>query len=373
MSSTHTTEPAGSLHWKAATIAVSVVLLALAALQLLPASAAAGRANCTAEAGQAFIDAGRYSHAVREFGCVIAAAPTEVEGYRGRAEALLLLGRYSDAMTDYGSITAYVVPVHPDAMSTIHAGYDARLAARPNDVPALTGASFARWKNFQYARAIQHLQRLLEVAPNDVYATLYRGSASLLLGATKERGIADLERALALAPTSADVRFIVADAYTYGLFDPVRALAEANRALAWGLDTPRVHAILGSVHNALGNQATGAAHVRRHIQLVTTDLRQGPTLSGRGAATVDLVPGRTYELALPATAGQTISIVTGSRDFYDSIAVLLAPDGTPVLGSDDDRRYFAAFAYTAQVTGTYRLRVTSFEAIDTGRLDVSRG
>ena len=71
-------------------------------------------------------------------------------------------------------------------------------------------------------------------------------------------------------------------------------------------------------------------------------------------------------------AGETISIATSSRDFWDSIVVLLAPDGTPVVGSDDANSYFAAFDWVAQATGTYRLQVTSFESIDTGALVVTR-
>src|SRR5262245_55492209 len=51
--------------------------------------------QCTAEQGQLFIDTERYDRAIREFTCLINAQPTEVEGYRGRIEAELLLGRYS--------------------------------------------------------------------------------------------------------------------------------------------------------------------------------------------------------------------------------------------------------------------------------------
>jgi hypothetical protein len=87
---------------------------------------------------------------------------------------------------------------------------------------------------------------------------------------------------------------------------------------------------------------------------------------------MDLVPGRTYEIPVAATAGETISIATSSRDFWDSIAVLLAPDGSPVVGSDDDNAYFAAFDWVAPATGTYRLQVTSFESINTGELVVTR-
>jgi hypothetical protein len=52
--------------------------------------------------------------------------------------------------------------------------------------------------------------------------------------------------------------------------------------------------------------------------------------------------------------------------------VLLAPDGTPVVGSDDFKFYYAGFDWVAQGTGTYRLQVTSFESVNTGVLVVTR-
>ena len=197
--------------------------------------------------GQALIDDGRYDAAIAEFTCVIAAQPTEADGYRGRAEAELLVGRYSDAIRDYARITAVVVPVHPDAMASIIAGYDARLAAAPDGVAALTGASFAHWLNFQYPTSLRVLDHLLDVDPDNAYGILYRGSNRMLLGANRPSGAADLEHTISTAPNSADVRFIVADAYTYGAPDPDRAIAEATRALEWGLDTPPVHADPGDV------------------------------------------------------------------------------------------------------------------------------
>src|SRR5215207_7339632 len=92
----------------------ALVGIAVAIAVLAPAGrSAAGHANCTSDAGQAFIQAGRYDKAIQTFTCVIAGAATEAEGYRGRAEAELLLGRYSDAMADYGRITALVEPSQP--------------------------------------------------------------------------------------------------------------------------------------------------------------------------------------------------------------------------------------------------------------------
>ena len=95
------------------------------------------------------------------------------------------------------------------------------------------------------------------------------------------------------------------------------------------------------------------------------------TLLNRGC-TLDLVPGRVFDVPIPALAGQTIDVSTSSPDFYDTIGILLAPDGTPVTGSDDSNFYFAALEWPAEVTGTYVFRVTSFEAVDTGELRVVR-
>ena len=284
----------------------------------------------------------------------------------------MLLGRFSDAVRDYARVTAFVEPVHPDVATTIVAGYDARLAVAPHDIPALTGLSFAHWWFFAYASAVQRLNDLLAILPNDVYGNLFRGSSRLLNGGPRDKGVADLVRAIALAPQSPDVHYIVADAYTYGLPDPPRALAEATLALDGGLDTPRVHAILASAHNALGDVLAGAAHIDRHLELVTTELVPAGPLAPRGSLTVPLVPGRSYDIAVSASAGETIAILTSSRDFGDTILVLLAPDGTPVYGSDDARQYFAQVDYVAEVTGTYQLKVTSFESVNTGELLLTR-
>lgn len=340
-------------------------------------AAATGQANhnanaCTPAQGQSLIDQGQYEDAILVFTCLIDAQPTEVEGYRGRIEAEVLLGRYSDGVRDYQRVMAFVLPVHPDAEATIMAGYDARLAVEPDDVRALTGASFARWWFYHYASAIHMLNHLLDLRPNDVYGNLFRGSSRFLLGATKAKGAEDLERALTLAPQSAHVRFIVADAYTYGQPDLPRAFVEASLALAWGLDTPRVHAILAACYLSFGNLQAAAAEIRKHIELATTEYLPAASLSAGGSLELGLVPGRTYEIPIAVIVGETISIRTSSRDFKDTIMVLLAPDGTPVVGNDDFKAYYAGFDWVAASTGTYRLQVTSFESVSTGMFVVTR-
>jgi tetratricopeptide (TPR) repeat protein len=346
-------------------------VLATALLVVGPTGLARAQPPCTAEQGQVLIDQGNYKQAVKEFTCVIDAQPTEVDGYRGRIEAQLLLGLYSDALRNYGRVTAHVLPVHPDGASTILAGYDARLSAEPGNIAALTGASFAHWWLFSYAQATHLLNQLLAEHPNDVYGNLFRGSSRLLRGATNA-GVVDLERAIALAPENPNVHFIAADAYTYGLFDPQRAFAEATLALNGGLDTPRVHAILASSYLAFGNLPAAVAHIARHFELVTTELVPAPAILPGESLTVSLAPGRTVEIPVPASAGETIAVATSSHDYWDTIALLLAPDGTPVAGSDDANQYFAAFSWPAAETATYRLRVTFFEAVNSGLLLVKR-
>ena len=144
-------------------------------------------------------------------------------------------------------------------------------------------------------------------------------------------------------------------------------LGEAN-----GLKRIAHRKLLGAALNAFGDTVEAAQHIARHFDLVTTELLPTAPLAARSSLKLSVVPGRTYEIPIAVTAGATISIATSSNDYWDSIAVLLAPDGSPVIGSDDDAGYHAAFDYTATTTGTYRLRVGFFEGVITGDLAVTR-
>jgi tetratricopeptide (TPR) repeat protein len=353
-----------------------LLLIALVAVVLPSSNAYAYYCGCTdtAAKGQQRINQGQYSEAIDIFTCVINDAPTEAEGYRGRIEAKLMLGRFSSAMRDYARVTANVLPVHPTTTATIFADYDARLTAQPSNVPALTGASFAHWWYFDYEAALPLLDDLLAIRPSDVYGNLFRGSNRLFAGVEVEDGEDDIDMAIGLAPWSADVRFIVSDAYTYAQPDPDRALYEGTLAYNWGLDTPRVHAILASAYAAKGQTANAASQYQQHINLVTTQTVNAGSLALNGSVTANLAPGKTYEVSIAATAGQTLSIRTSSPSFeiWDSILVVLGPNGTPITGSDDYIDYYAGLDWVVPTTGTYKMRVTSFEGVGTGQLVVNR-
>ena len=131
-------------------------------------------------------------------------------------------------------------------------------------------------------------------------ATCSAARAGFCTVQSRTEGVADLARAIALAPTSPDVRFIVADAYTYGAEpDAQRAFDEATRALDGGLDTPRIHAILGASYLAFGDAAAAAAQLKIHIDLVTTELVGTSPLFAGASMTVGLVPGRTMRFRSP--------------------------------------------------------------------------
>ncbi len=323
--------------------------------------------------GQNQIDSGQYTAAVQTFTCAVDADPFSIGGYRGRIEARLMLRQFAAAFADYARVTAIVLPAHPDAAREILDGYEARLSANADDVHALTGASFARWWLFDYNGALPPLERLLTLRPDDIYGVVFRGSSRLFAGSDLPGGEADFARAIGLAPRSADVRWVVADGYTYALPRLDRAYTEAALALRWGLDTPRVHAILAAGLASVGDVQGSALHIQRHLALVTAQVAALPALQ-RGKVTLDMVPYRTFEIPLPVQAGERVRVQTTSPGFvvWDSILLLLDPAGAPVLGSDDFIDYWAGFDWIAPQSGVYRLRVASFEGVFTGRLVVTR-
>lgn len=331
--------------------------------------------NTTLATGQAKIDQGQYWDAVDIFTCVIDDAPLTVDAYRGRSEAYLMLGRYADALADYSRLTAVVAPTNPTYGATINAGYDARLTSNPWNVRALAGASFARWCFYDMAGALPLVQRLIALRPYSVYANLFRGSNRLFVGVDVVAGKADFDRAISYQPYNAHVRYIVADGYTYAAPNLTRASTEATYALNWGLNTPRVRAILAAAQLAAGNVSGAAANIQQHLNLVTTQTAVITSALGIGTSTtLALVPGKTYEIPFSAINGQTVSLRTSSpsQEIFDSIFVVLNSAGTPVTGSDDYIDFYAGLDWVAPATGTYKIRVTSFESVGTGGLVVTR-
>ncbi len=332
------------------------------------------RAESLLDQGQRLIDKGKYHKAIAVFSQYIDQYPTEVDGYRGRIEAELMLRRYSDCVRDYALVTAKVIPLHPDASEQIYLHYELRLQTQPNDLNSLMGLSFAHWWYFEYPKAIHQQNKILKLYPNNRYALLMRASSRLLSRHQINRGLIDLYKAIDLDPNNPHVHFIAADAYTYGERDFERAFEEAQLAMAGGLDTPRLHAILAVCYANFGQELLAAEETLAHITMVTTNYVQGQPLEPGDTGLWTLVPGDTIVIPLDATAGESLSITTDgpTGEVWDTILVLLAPDGTPVVSADDVNAYYAALDWTAPVAGTYQLMVTSFESVQSGDMTVTR-
>ena len=169
-------------------------------------------------------------------------------------------------------------------------------------------------------------------------------------------------------PQSPDVRFIVADAYTYGQPDLERAFAEAILALEWGLDTPRVHAILATAYNAFGDLAP-PRHIETHFELVTTELSRRPARRRRLA---DPRLGAWADLRDPRRRDRRRDDL--DLDQQRRLLGLIASCLRPTDRRSRQRRrqaYFAGFEWVAEETGTYRLQVTLFESVNYGELVVT--
>ena len=347
------------------------VALGAAALWLPAAAQARPEAPpCTAEQGRAALIPTRASTSRRSasFTCVVDPHPTEVEGYRGRIEAELLPGRFSDAVRDYARVNAFVVPVHPDAERRSSPATTTARAA-PDASAALTGKSFAYWWFFHYPAAIQLLDELLELAPGRrLRQPLPRLEPA---AAAADRAGAWRPRARDRArPESPDVRYIVADAYTYGLPDAERAFDEATFALDGGLDTPRVHAILGSSLPRLRRRGGRGAQISATSTSSPRSSCRRPR-SPPALADAGLVPGGPTRSRSPRPPARR----SRSRRAATTSGTRSRPARARRHAGRRQRRRQrlpVAFDYTATTTGTCRDRVGFFESVITGVLTVTR-
>jgi tetratricopeptide (TPR) repeat protein len=134
----------------------------------------------------------------------LAASLAAAQPPAGQPELTTLLGR--------------PVFARPDADGAI-AKADAALAADPGKVDLLLAAARARDVALQFHAAIEVYGRGLAIAPTDVRLLRFRGHRYISVRRF-DQAVADLERAVALAPSSFDVAYHLALAhYLRGEFD----------------------------------------------------------------------------------------------------------------------------------------------------------
>lgn len=140
----------------------------------------------------------------------MAAAPAEAQGpAERRAELTTLLGREVFARPDGdGAITKA----------------DAALATDPKNIDLILAAARARDVALQFHAAIEVYTRGLALAPTDVRLLRFRGHRYISVRQF-DRAVADLQRAVELAPSSFDVTYHLALAhYLRGEYDAAAAV-----------------------------------------------------------------------------------------------------------------------------------------------------
>jgi tetratricopeptide (TPR) repeat protein len=324
---------------------------------------------------------GAYEDALIGFSCALEQNPLNLDAHRGLIEVLLLTGAYSDAMLAYAAIKVQVIPSISDAMQQILDYYETSLESQPDNIHLLTGYSFAEWYNFNPETAMLHLEHILELEPNNLYGLVVRGNNHFFMN-EQEAGEADFASALELVPESADVYFMMADGYLYGLGNLELALEAVSRAAELGLDTPRTDAIFATCYFYLGEIDRSLPYYASHIQRTTLETIEGESLNSGQEMTIYIMPGQSYLIPVEASTDETLIITvssaildTGEMGVYnevDSIMLLLDPDGEIVTGNDDNEGLNAGFEYSVSEAGTYTLLLGTFEGAGLGEIVLSR-
>jgi tetratricopeptide (TPR) repeat protein len=322
-------------------------------------------------AGDAQLEDEEYGRAITAFTCAIEEDPLNVAAYRKRIEASLLSGGYSNALRDYTNINTRVAPNVPDAVDQILAHYQVALAGSPDNIALLTGHSFAQWQAYNMDATLADTAHILEIEPDNLYALTFHGSASFFNG-DAETGQRDFARALELAPESADLHFILADGYLYGLGDLEHALEAATTAKELGLDTARVNAIIATVYFNQGDVAAAVPYFAQHIENATQETIAGDSLQAGNSITIHITPGQTYRFPVEVSAGETLAVTTTSPDEVDTIMVLRAADSSLVIGNDDAVDLNAGFEQEIADADTYTLLLSTFEGAGSGQIILSR-
>ncbi len=188
--------------------------------------------------------AGEREAAVAAYDAALAAAPDAVEGYFGRAAALLALGRLPEAEADLDRV--------------VEAGGRTLEPARLNRAEV-------RRRRGDLAGALDDLAALLLLDPERADAYLARGRIELQRGEV-EAACGALDRALELEPGLSDALATRAEA-RLAARDPARALSDADAAVASDPRRPELLLVRARVHLARGDAAAAEADARAAIGL----------------------------------------------------------------------------------------------------------
>lgn len=329
--------------------------------------------SCSITTGQNLIDSGSYLLAVAEFTCYLKTNPKSCDGFRGRAEAYLMLNLFAHAQTDYNNITANATTLTPTCIEDIKVNAQYRALENPsNPAPRIT-YSFANWVTFDYDLALEVLQPMLAANSKDVTVNALIGSTRVLSGVDVYKGRVNLNYASAKLPFSGDIDWLMADAQLYGLGQCNLAFHYASAALGKGINIPRIHAILSTCYSAWGMDDDAADELDIIFNMVTVETVNLGDLPINSEISSSLVPGRTIEVALVVAEYNVVSVNVNAPDCTsdDTILIVYDSNGIPVLSNDDFVGFCSGFAFWQPPAGIYTIKITSFDGVGTFDVTIS--
>ena len=252
-------------------------------------------------------------------------------GLPRRIEAQLLLGQYSNSFRTYARVTAVVTPVHPDAQSIILAGYAARLETAPNDIASAHGRELCSLGVLRLPGSHHCLDHLLDVEP-----TIHYGLPVSRLEPAAQRPRGERRRCRSRLRSRSRPKVPTCDT---SWPTPTPTACSIRSVLS---PKPRSRSKPGSTRPAFTRFSAAPIprfETWRPQRPTSTDTSGSSPRSccrqphfPRASVDLDLPPGQTYDLPLVVSAGEKVSIVTSSHDYWDTILILLGLDGSPAYG-----------------------------------------
>lgn len=319
--------------------------------------------------GNSALESGDYEMAIMEFTCVIEADDTNLEAHLGRGSAYVLAGDLLHANYDYGLVSMQSNPqVFRDAITR----YSSSIEANPDDITAYILRVYTNYTS-PWGGPLDEVyadgERIIELDPNNAFGYLFRGFANWYLG-NRQAAEEDYIRALELAPNNPAFYAHIATDYRRGF--PDRALENVNRAIELAPEEQGVYYLLrATIRNQTGHDVLAGEDLVRFMELIQTEvIVQNMELNV--PTTLPMTAGQVYRISFQVEAGQSVSISAPIvNDSSFPVMVLLADDGTPLIGLKSDPSWgYTIPDYTIPADGTYTVLVTTATASHTALVTV---
>lgn len=246
----------------------SVVLAMLASLVVpLSAQAVCDPAIDNLAKAEVARDAGNYTAALGAYDCALEADPENASILFERGLTSLLLPSF-----DYGALVdvSTAVDADPTLFDAALADSATQVEDNADDVPTLIRRGYLLWRNIEDEAALEVFETILDIEPDNVFATLFRGSSNQYLGNTEDAA-ADFERVTnELAPDNLSVVQFIAETYS-GTDDYERTLQYYDLALALDPRNAGYYVARAWAYNSLGDSSGAEADYLKALSLRPTD------------------------------------------------------------------------------------------------------